>query len=141
MQINSIDNTNFGGGKFRKSSKIKDGTDWFVNRIINERINGITNQQLLDEKTFDVLITTGNTKKTKTPFLRFKSSFKVLDNDNLETKRMHIINDGASDDNILSGALKLRQHIQAVDKQKKNNNGFNTVGEKIRQLIRVLWGI
>lgn len=140
MQINSIDKNSF-EGNFIKSRSIKNGTEQFVDQIINYSFNGVTNKQLLEDKTFDVFITnTGRKNIEGKPFLNFQSRFDSLNTD-IQTVNHKFSTDSRIDDGVEANADKLRRHILSAANKKREENGFNTFGEKVKSYFKMALGI
>lgn len=139
MQINSIHKNNF-EGNFINSKRMKGAVARHFNEVIKYPIDGITNEDLLAKKTFDVFVTNTGAKKVKRPYLAFQSNFKYFNND-IQCENVVVKGNARIDDGVEDNARKLREHILNVDKQKKHENGFNTAGEKVKSYFKMVFGI
>lgn len=139
MQINSIEKNNF-EGNFINSKRIKGAVAKHFNEVIKYPIDGVTNEELLAKKTFDVFVTNTGAKRVKRPYLAFQSKFKYLNND-IQSENVVVKGNARIDDGVEDNARRLREHILNVDAQKKRENGFNTRGEQIKSYFKMVFGI
>ncbi len=133
MQINSIDKNNF-EGKFIIKGKTKANKGWFIRDGFSYPIDGVSNKQILDKKTFDVEV-----YQVSKHNLDLVSRYKTHNYD------LHIHEEVVSNRVSLRQGLTglvndVRKHITDVETQKKKDNGFNTFGERVKTYFKMALG-
>ncbi len=141
MQITPVNTTNF-EGRFIKTPKAKgDKTSAFIDQVINYPINGVTNEQLLARKTFDVRVGLSGKKQEQKPALVFVSSFKSIGKTTGREENTRIVHTEKIDNGIEANAAKLRRHIEYTSTQKNFDHGYNSKLERITSSIKRFFGI
>ena len=134
MQINSIDTNNF-EGRFIIKRKTNMQKCQFIRESFNFPYNGKSNNQILDKKSYDV-----DVYQTSKRHMYLVSKYKTHNFD-LHIREKAIINKVSLNDNLSTVAENVRKHIAIVDAKKKNDDGFNSFGERIKTYFKMVLGL
>gem|GEM_PF-5319430 len=114
MKIENISNNNF-QGKVILDKYLSKSEKNFVKNILNHKVDGVKNKELLNEKDFDIHFYSRNTRKTVHPKVKLSSCLKFLKRGGYNSF-IYQSSEIKYDNGIEQGAKDLRAFIENTEK-------------------------
>ena len=143
MYINSISENSF-DGKIRYDKFLSKTKKDFVEKVLDDPINGSTLRKRISKGSYDVRVFSIDTKRTIHPKVYFNSNFKKLKEKSWErclsfstsSKGLRI------DTPIDKGAEHLAKFLEQFERYKNYTNySYNSFGEKMKAVLKKFFGI